>query len=494
MKIDINWALLSPELALIGGALVIFIVDLIFRRRARYLHLPLAIITLAVASWLLSSLGWNYQSTVADSFFTDRAAIFFKLIVYLGTFIILLLAEGYRPLSRYPLPEFTGLILLAASAMSFMVSSKDLILLYVSIEFASIVSYILAGYMRDNVESAEAGLKYFLFGASSSAVMLMGFALLFYVSGGVTNLPAMGQALVENNIHPAFIIIAFGLVAVGLSYKVGAVPIHGWVPDTYQGAPTPIAAFLSVSSKVAGIAVLLRIIIWLLPQESAIMGPWTMILSFSAMASMILGTTVGILQMNLKRLLAYSAIAHIGFVLIGIIVGMNYVTYTGNDFGKVSVLIYVAGYLFMNLGAFAIVNMIGNATGGYELHHYRGLASRKPVLALLLAVFLLALAGIPPTVGFIAKFYVLAAAINADFIALAVVGILTSVVSLFLYARVLKVMYMDKPPKEEIPSKPIPAPSWAAVGLCLLGTLLWGIYPGPLIHFAKFCVKQIWLQ
>jgi len=492
MNIEINWQIIAPELALIAGAFLIFVLDLLLRKRVRYLHLPLALLTLAVSLWLVSTLGWSPQSTVSDSFFVDRTGIFFKFVIYLATFLILLLAEGYRPLAKYPLPELSGLILLAASAMSLMVSSKDLVLLYISIEFSSLVCYILAGYMRDDTYSAEAGLKYFLFGATASAIMLMGFALLFALSGGVTNLPAMGKALTENQVNPAATIIALGLVGVGLAYKVGAVPIHGWVPDTYQGAPTPITAFLSVSSKVAGIAVLLRIIIWLLPYDQTAMAPWTVILSFSAMASMIVGSTVGILQMNLKRLLAYSAIAHIGFVLIGIIAGMNYIPQSGNDFGKASVLIYAAGYLFMNLGAFAVVTMIGNATGGYEIKHYQGLAKRKPLLALLFTVFLLALAGIPPTVGFIAKFYVLAAAIRGNFIALAIVGILTSVVSLFLYVRVIKAMYLDKPGEEIAPAeKPIPAPSWAAVGLCLLGTLFWGIYPNPLIHFAKFCANNL---
>jgi NADH-quinone oxidoreductase subunit N len=367
-----------------------------------------------------------------------------------------------------------------------MVSSQDLILLYVSIEFSSIICYLLAGYLKKDKYSLEAGIKYFLFGAISSAIMLLGIALLFSTSG-ITNIPDLITSITNSTVNPFILLISSGLFIVGLAYKMAAVPLHLWAPDVYEGAPTPITAYLSVASKAAGAAVFLRVVFWLTPTLGVAEIPWKYILYFLSIASMLLGAMIGILQNNLKRLLAYSSISHIGFAIIGVI--------AGHGLGDMAFIIYIIGYLFMNIGAFAIVTAMGGVTGGYELKDYTGLIKRYPIMSTLLTVFLISLAGIPPTVGFIAKFFIFSAAIQGKFILLAVVGAISAVISLFMYARIMKVMFLDKPTKTMLEEgrKRIPVPAWVTMALCLIGTLALGIYPRPLVDLAELAVKGLGL-
>lgn len=477
--VDIDFSLLLPELILIGGAFIIIALDLIFRRRVTWLLLPVSVLIVAFAMYVAIDLAGTIASTVMNTFVVDTFSIVMKVIIMLATIFILMLTDGYKPLGNAHQGEFVGLILLASSAMCFMVSSGDLVMLYIAIEFTSIISYILVGYLRRNPLSIEAGIKYFLFGAVSSAIMLFGMSLL-YVLTATTNLGGIVEGIMHGAVNPKIVLVSVSLFMVGLAFKMGAVPMHLWVPDVYQGAPTPITAYISVASKTAGVAAFLRIAFWFAPMLDVASGEWVNILSFVSMASMVLGTVIGILQNNLKRLLAYSAISHIGFIIIGVIVGQ--------EVGMIAVVYYMVAYLFMTMGAFAIVIMVADATGGYELNDYVMLSKRKPSLALLMTIFLISLAGIPPTVGFFAKFYVFAAAIKQGYIMLAIVGVLASVVGLFMYARVLKAMYLDK--NDEILKKPfgaIPPPSWAVVGLCLLGTLIFGVYPKPIVEIARYC-------
>lgn len=482
---DVNIYLLLPEITLIGGAFVILFVDLIFRSKGEAFLTPLAIITLLVSGWFVANIGYETQTTVYDTFLSDSFAITLKYIILFGTLLIVLLADNYRPLKETSKAEFLTLLLFATSAMCFMVSSQDLILLYVSIEFSSIISYLLAGYLKRNVRSLESGIKYFLFGAVSSAIMLLGIGLLFSTSG-ITNIPLLIENLVSNGgVDPFILLIASGLFIVGLAYKIAAVPLHLWAPDVYEGAPTPITAYLSVASKAAGAAVFLRVVFWVTPTLGMATLPWEYILQFIAIASMLLGAIIGIMQNNLKRLLAYSSISHIGFVIVGVIVGRG--------IGDMSVVIYLVGYLFMNLGAFAIVSAYGSATDGYELSDYTGLIQRYPILATLLTVFLVSLAGIPPTVGFIAKFFIFSAAIKGELILLAIAGAISAVISLFMYARILKAMFLDKPTEKMLneEKKHISVPAWVAMSLCIVGTLVFGVYPRPLVELAQFAVKGL---
>jgi len=478
--VDINFSLLLPEIILISGGFFIIALDLIFKKNVRQLLLPISVLIVASAMYLAVNLSTIIASTVMGTFVIDTFAIVMKIVIMLATIFILLLIDGYKPLENVAIGEFIGLILIATSAMCFMVSSGDIVLLYISIEFTSIISYILVGYLRKSEISIEAGIKYFLFGAVSAAIMLLGMALLYIITG-TTGIKAIVDAISKGSVEPVIILLSIALFMVGLAFKMAVVPMHLWAPDIYQGAPTPITAYLSVASKTAGVAAFLRVVFWFAPVLSKFSNEWVAILSFVSIASMVLGTIVGMLQNNIKRLLAYSSIAHVGFIIIGVIVGP--------PLGLIAVVYYVIAYLFMNIGAFTIVVMVADATGGYEIDDYIMLSKRKPALALLLAVFLISLAGIPPTAGFFAKFYIFASAIKSGYILLALTGVLASVIGLFMYARILKAMYLDR--KEGVLEKPmnkIPLPSWAVVGMCVIGTFLFGIYPKSIVEIAKICL------
>ncbi|MGQ9706217.1 MAG: NADH-quinone oxidoreductase subunit N [bacterium] len=480
--VDISFSLLLPEIVLIGGGFIIIAIDLIFKRRVGQLILPISILIVATSIYIAINLGGMTADTIMGTFVIDTFAVVMKIVIMLATIFIIMLIDGYKPLENVAISEFIGLILIATSAMCFMVSSGDMVLLYVSIEFTSIISYILVGYLRKSAISIEAGVKYFLFGAVSAGVMLLGMALL-YVMTGTTNIIEIVNVITKSSVEPSVILISICLLVVGLAFKMAVVPMHLWAPDVYQGAPTPITAYLSVASKTAGVGAFLRVSFLLSPVLISSSREWVAILSFASITSMILGTVVGMLQNNIKRLLAYSSIAHIGFIIIGVIVGP--------PLGLIAIVYYVVAYLFMNIGAFTIVVMVADATGGYEIDDYIMLSRRKPVLALLLTVFLVSLIGIPPTVGFFAKFYIFASVINSGYILLAIIGVLSSVIGLFMYARILKVMYLDK--KDGVLEKPlnrIPLLSWAVVGMCLIGTFIFGIYPKSIVEIARTCLHM----
>jgi NADH-quinone oxidoreductase subunit N len=495
-----DWMHLAPHIILAGAGILVITLDLIWGRLGRATAPWFTIIaaaaagTLALRTWGPGAVSWG-GALVVDSLY-----VLFGLVFSIALILVSLLSFKYWPLDREKKPEYFGLLLLVTSAVYFMASSLDLILIYVAIEFSSILSYVLAGYLRRNPASSEAGLKYFLYGASASAVMLLGFAL-FYGMTGTTNLAGIAEALPKFGLSAGdvgyitlvpgavelpgnwAIFLAIGLVLVGLGYKISAVPFHMWAPDAYNGAPTPIAAFLSVASKASGFAVILRFVLTLHPNLELVGGAWTSYISVLAVLSMVVGSLIGIVQNDIRRLLAYSSIAHAGFILLGIVADTR--------LGYASVIIYLVIYAFMNIGAFGLASIIGHVTGGYELGTYSGLGRRRPVLAALMAVFLLSLAGIPPLAGFFAKFYVLAAIIQTQHYILAVIAILMSVVALFLYARVLKAMYFDRP-EETAPE--VRRLSWAgavAMVLCFVGTLALGVYPQPLVAWAKAAIALV---
>ncbi len=492
---EYNWLSLSPHLILAGGALLLVAAGAVSRRLAGavapYFTVAVAAATAAAAVFLCRepAISWFGALTV-DPFFVIFAIIFAAALA-----LVALLSARYAPLEGGDRPEYYSLLMLVTCAVSFMASATNLVLIYVSIEFSSILSYVLVGYVRGDRLSGEAGLKYFLYGAGASAVMLLGFGLLYGLTGATdlaavaANLPHMGRLFgtwgyaavvapaggAAATLSPVFIFLAFALVLVGLAYKISAVPFHMWAPDAYQGAPTPIAAFLSVASKASGFAVILRLVLTLHGALDLVYGGWTKYLGALAVASMVFGVVIGIVQTDVRRLLAYSSIAHAGFALLGVVADTH--------LGFASVIVYLALYAAMNIGAFGTVAAIGHVTGSYDLKDYAGMGRRHPLLAAALAVFLLALAGIPPLAGFFAKFYILAALIARDFIFLAVVAILASVAALFLYARVLKPMYFDKAEGEDV--RRFSPASAVALVICLLFTVLLGVWPQLLVAWAK---------
>jgi NADH-quinone oxidoreductase subunit N len=369
------------------------------------------------------------------------------------------------------------LLLASLIGMNFMASSGDLVMLYLSIETTAIPLYVLSGFMLDDRYSIESGFKYLLFGAMTSAMLLYGFSLLFGVAG-TTNIAGLAASI--TSLTP----ITLGLILfilIGLFFKISAVPFHFWAPDVYQGAPTPVAGFLSTASKAAGFAVILRLFLVAFP-EIAI--NWSWILAIVATLTMTLGNFLALTQKNIKRMLAYSSIAHAGYILIGVVATTNLIDHSITDplhLGVSSVVYYLIAYIFTNLAAFGVVVAYGRIVGADEIKAYSGMSRRAPGLALVMLVSFLSLSGMPPFGGFVAKVFVFAAAVNQGWIWLAVVGVLNSIVGLYYYLTVLKYVYLYRADNEEDEKKPLPIsrPYTIALTLLSIGIVLLGVYFTP---------------
>jgi NADH-quinone oxidoreductase subunit N len=362
--------------------------------------------------------------------------------------------------------------------MSLMASASDLIMLYLAIETTSIPLYILAGFLKQDDKSTESGIKYFLFGALTSSVMLYGFSLLYGFSG-VTNLYQLADMLSRGCLSPWVLGGAALLVLVGFGFKVSAVPFHFWSPDVYEGAPTPITGYISTASKVAGFAILVRVMLAVFPEISIY---WTSVLAAMATATMTVGNLLAIAQKNIKRLLAYSSIAHAGYALIGLV--------ALSSFGTASVVFYLAAYVVTNLVAFAVIILFAQAAGSDEIADYAGLSRRSPLLAFAMLVAFLSLAGMPPLAGFVAKFYVFAAAVESNYIWLAFVGVLNAIIGLYYYMTVLKVIYLYRSEDEEVPI-PVPRTYGMALGVCLIAVVVIGVISGPWLNWALEAAQSL---
>ncbi|MGQ9626662.1 MAG: NADH-quinone oxidoreductase subunit N, partial [Anaerolineae bacterium] len=473
---------LLPELVLGAAGLAVFGCDLIWRDEAKKHWLPyLALGGLALALIATASL-WGANYTLLGGMFTvDPFALFFKLMAVIATALVILAAIEYLA-GRTPYRgEFYSLFLFASLSMTLAVSATNLIMIYLAMEFLSITSYILAGYIREDVKSSEAAIKYFLYGAVASGVMLYGMSLL-YGATGTTELSAIATALAGEGTAPSIqwlAVPAIILLLTGFGFKIALVPFHQWAPDTYEGAPTPVTAFLSVGPKAVGFAILMRVFLTALPHFQI---EWTAILAGISMVTMTLGNLVALRQTNIKRMLAYSSIAHAGYILIGFV--CLYLASESPFKGINGALFYLLAYLFTNLGAFVAVIAFEQATGSCEIADYSGLAGRSPFLAGTFLVFLLSLTGIPGTGGFFGKFFVLGAAIQVQFYVLAVVGIINSVIAAFYYLNVVKAMFFE--PKAEGANRiPVPPTMGLVLVVALIMTLLLGLYPQPFINLAS---------
>jgi len=381
--------------------------------------------------------------------FTFKMVFLFAAAIT-ALFSIDLVSAGHRG-------EYYLLMLASTLGMNLMASAADLIMLYLAIETTSIPLYILAGFLTKDDKSTESGFKYFLFGALTSTVMLYGFSLLYGFSGS-TNLYALDQGFQTGGLSTAVILGSLLLVLVGFGFKISAVPFHFWAPDTYEGAPTPIAGFLSTASKAAGFAVLARVMIAVFPN---IAPEWGAIVAVLATATMTLGNVIALAQRNIKRLLAYSSIAHAGYALIGIV--------SVSNLGVASTVFYLIAYVVTNLLAFGIVTVYGRTSGSDELTAYAGMSRRSPWLALALMIALLSLAGMPPFGGFVVKFAVFAAAVQAGMVWLAIVGVLNAIVGLYYYLIILKYVYLFRSEDED---KPVPVTRPFVIGLTGLSLLI----------------------
>jgi NADH-quinone oxidoreductase subunit N len=439
--------LLAPEISLLLLALVVMVVDLFVKRRLVTVAISLIGLVVPLAFVLAQQFSSQFdkpQTAFFGMFIADRYALFFDIIFLIIAAVLILASNDY--VSKYVKAEgeFYTLLLFSVTGMMFMASTNELISVYISLELTSIPLYVMAGLLRSNEHSAEAAVKYVLLGAMSSAILLYGFALLYGLTG-TTDLSqiasSIGSGVQNGNV---MVLIAAGLILAGFGFKISAVPFHMWAPDIYQGAPTPATAFFSVGSKAAGFAALIRVFmnggLWQVNSNSMIL-----IIAVVAVLSMVLGNLVAAVQSNVKRMMAYSSIAQAGYILVGFLASFASKSSSGNS----SVLFFILIYVITNLGAFSGIIALANAAGGERIEDFRGLGKRAPVLSIGTALCLLSLAGIPPMAGFVSKVFIFTAAWSAGLGWLVVVSLLTSVVSLVYYGRLIKAMYFEEPLQTE---------------------------------------------
>ncbi|MBI5136297.1 MAG: NADH-quinone oxidoreductase subunit N [Nitrospirae bacterium] len=465
---------LLPEMIVAGFACLVLMFDLLLPRDKKD---PLAWFSLAgvaLAAFATWRIKYAEISAFADTFVVDPYSNFFKFIFYVIVLLVILLSRAYLKQDRIHLGEYYHFVLLVLTGMMVMVSATDLITVYMGLELVSVTLYIMAALKRYESRSTEAGLKYFILGSFSSAVLLYGMSIVYGVAG-TTNLQGIGAYLNGAGPNPA---ATAGLImmVVGLAFKVAAAPFHMWAPDVYEGSPTPITAFMSVGPKAAAFAVTLRVLI---EAFGGLKSDWEVILTVVAVLTMFVGAVIAMVQTSLKRMLAYSSIGHAGYALIGVVVG--------DALGTFSVMYYLAVYAVMNLGAFGVMIMLRNAgLMGEEIDDLKGLSKNHPWAALFMLIFMFSLAGIPPTAGFIAKFYIFMSAVNAGYIWLAVVGALLAAVSAFYYIRVIVVMYFQEPDGEHVLT--LNAGMKAALVFSVLFVLLLGVYPEPLVNYTQSAI------
>ena len=407
----------------------------------------------------------------------DSASFLFRILFLVGVSLTAIFAENEEVIRTRP--EFYAMLVFSAIGMSLMASAGDLIMLFLAIEIASIPLYVLAGVKFRNEKSVEAGIKYFLFGSLASSIMVFGFSIL-YGMGGTTHISEIHAAVLAANIPIAGLVGTVLLILAGFTFKISAVPFHWWAPDVYEGAPTPVSGFLSTASKAAGFAIMLRLMSILFGAEHAFI--WQLLIAVIAIASMFGGNLVAIQQKNFKRLLAYSSIAQAGYILVGVA--------AGTEFGYTAVMYYLMVYLLTNLMLFALIGWVEKAAGSADLSSFAGLHKRSPITALAILIGLLSLGGIPPFGGFFAKLLVFGAAVDSNLAWLAIIGIVNSVISLYYYLRVLKLMYVDEPAGQVARKSPSLEFKIVLV-VCITGIIVFGVILAPWFNIATLAAGGI---
>jgi len=485
---QLNAGVILPEGIVILTLLVVLITDLIGGRNASNWTPYIAIAGLLTAVVALF-LQWDNPNPVAffGGFNSDALSIVFRGVIALSAALTILMSITYVRETGTALGEFLMILLTATIGGMFLSGADELVMIFVSLETLSIASYLLTGYMKRDPRSNEAALKYLLIGASSSAVFLYGSSLLYGLSGGETQLGEIAQSFSQNPQSPAIgLVISLVFIIAGIAFKISAVPFHQWTPDVYEGSPTPVVAFLSVGSKAAGFALAIRLLVTAFPSVSE---QWHFVFTALAIFSLVLGNVVALAQTSMKRLLAYSSIAQAGFVMIGFI--------AGTEAGYASMIFYLLVYLFMNLGGFTCVILFSLRTGTDQISEYAGLYQKDPLLTLGLSLCLLSLGGIPPLVGFFGKIYLFWAGWQAGLYTLVLLGLITSVVSIYYYIRVVKMMVVKEPHEMSESVENYPPIQWNIPGLrplqvglivSLLVTSLGGIFSNPLFTLANDAV------
>jgi len=485
---QLNAGVILPEGIVILTLLVVLITDLIGGRNASNWTPYIAI------AGLLASIGalvlqWDTTNPVAffGGFNSDALSMVFRGVIALSALITILMSITYVRETGTALGEFLMILLTATIGGMFLSGADELVMIFVSLETLSISSYLLTGYMKRDPRSNEAALKYLLIGASSSAVFLYGSSLLYGLSGGETQLGEIAKSFMQNPQSPAIgLVISLVFIIAGIAFKISAVPFHQWTPDVYEGSPTPVVAFLSVGSKAAGFALAIRLLVTAFPSVSE---QWHFVFTALAIFSLVLGNVVALAQTSMKRLLAYSSIAQAGFVMIGFI--------AGTEAGYASMIFYLLVYLFMNLGGFTCIILFSLRTGTDQISEYAGLYQKDPLLTLGLSLCLLSLGGIPPLVGFFGKIYLFWAGWQAGLYTLVLLGLITSVISIYYYIRVVKMMVVKEPHEMSASVENYPPIRWNIPGLrplqvglivSVLVTSLGGILSNPLFTLANDAV------
>ncbi len=466
-----------PEIILAAGALVLVLIGAFVGDKSEGLINALSIALLGVAGAVVLLASPEKATVFNGSFVWDGFAQFLKLLTLLGALVALVLSFDFWKHEKLHRFEYAILIVLSTTGMLMMISAGDLIALYLGLELQSLALYVIAAIHRDNVKSTEAGLKYFVLGALSSGMLLYGCSLVYGFAGTVS-FAGIAQAVTAGEAAPIGLIFGLVFVFAGLSFKVSAVPFHMWTPDVYEGAPTPVTAFFASAPKVAAMAIFVRVAIDAFPE---ITDQWRQIVVFIAIASMLLGAFAAIGQKNIKRLMAYSSIGNVGYILVGLA--------AGTEQGVQSVLIYLAIYVVMTLGTFAIIlGMRRNGDLVENIDDLAGLSRTKPFMAFVMSAMMFSLAGIPPLAGFFAKFYVFLAAIEAELYLLAVIGVLSSVVGAFYYLRIVKVIYFDEPTTT---FDRMPFELKAVIAVTGVFVVLYGLMPAPMANAAGAAARSL---
>ena len=461
---------LAPEILLAIGGLVVLLLGAIRPPSDRRLLGTVTIGWLALAA--VASVAASRVAPSQPLFFgmltVDGVTTLGRLVAIAAIGLVALISVGYRRLPDQRAGEWMALLLFAAVGVMLVAGAMDLALVYIAVELVSVASYILVGMLREEATSSEGSLKYFLYGALSTGLLLYGLSLLYGALGSL-HLTALGSAFLPGVTRLPLVSIGVALIVAGLGFKVAMVPFHMWAPDAYQGAPVPVAAFLSVASKAAGLLALVRLF-----QIGLGSGMWPDLFAWLAVLTMTLGNVVALRQTNIKRLMAYSSVAQAGYLLIGLV--------CFGPLGMTAIIVYLAAYLAMNLGAFGCITALGDLIGSDQIDDYRGVAQRAPVLAALLTLFLLSLAGIPPMAGFIGKWLLFSAAIEAGRVGLAVAAVINSVVSVAYYVNIVRPMYFEP---SAAPAAPAPVALRAAVSVAFAAMMLIGLWPAPLMALAQ---------
>jgi NADH-quinone oxidoreductase subunit N len=469
---------LWPSLIVVGSALVVLVLDLL-PPRDRKAHLGTVALAGLVGALLTTIAVWGGRGRgFRDMVVLDNYALFFHVIIAYAAALMVLVSLDYVRRAGAESGEYYGLVLLATAGMMQLTSANDLVVVFLALELMSLSLYVLAGLFKRRREASEASMKYFLLGVFASAFLLYGIALLYGATGS-TNFDRIAVAVTANPRDPLFL-LGLGLLLVGLGFKISSVPFHMWAPDVYQGAPTSVTAFIATGSKAAVFAALIRLVVASL--RAAQPDAATLLWGLAAL-TMTVGNVVAIAQSNLKRMLAYSSVAHVGYMLVGLV--------AGGSSGAGAVLFYLLAYTFTTAGAFGVI-ALGERAGeeAVNMRDYAGLGRRHPLLALTLTLFLLSLIGIPPLAGFVGKFYVFGSAVRAGYVGLAVIAVLNSAMAAYYYLRVIISMYMEEPEGEAMSL----VPSFAgglALTIALVGVVLLGVVPAPFFDRAQDAVAPL---